>query len=101
MLVKVILVGLASWRLTAMLSYEAGPFRIFQRIREGLGFDHDSGGKPTSWPSGFLPSLLACPWCLGVFVVPTFWGLWEVERALVAIVAAMTVLVVAERWNHG
>lgn len=72
MSVERLLIGvLATWRLTAMLYYEKGPFDVFCKLR--------------AWAqkhSAFLGGLLECFWCLSVWtgtvvfvlaVTPLWW----------------------------
>lgn len=100
MIVQLLLIGLAAWRLTALVSYERGPFDIFLRMRSALGFEHGDNGEPTAWPDKTLTKMLACPWCLGLWIVPPVYGLWALEPVLVMLLAAGTVLIAVEKWNH-
>jgi hypothetical protein len=101
MIEQTLLIGLAAWRLTALASYERGPFDIFLRARRVLGFQHDDDGGPTAWPDNTLARMVSCPWCLGLWLVLPVWGLWALEPTLVVLLAAATVVVAIERWNHG
>lgn len=83
-----------------MLSYERGPFDLFVRLRSLLGFGHDSDGRPQQWPDTTLARLVACPWCLAVWIAPVVWLVWEVEPVAVVVIAAMAVAVAVERWNN-
>jgi len=58
--------GLAGWRLAHMLVWERGVFNIFLGVRVLLKVEHDDG-EPVSWPSGWLPQLFACTWCMSVW----------------------------------
>lgn len=102
MIEEAVLIGLAAWRLTALLSYERGPFDVFLRFRQLLGFDHNEKGEPESWPGNTLARTFSCPWCLGLYMVVVSWAIWEyVEPNAVLVVAASAILVVVERWNRG
>lgn len=59
---------LATWRLSAMLSYEAGMFNIFIRFREFIGIVHDDNGDVVDSDGSFLADLFSCIWCLSVWV---------------------------------
>ena len=114
MIEQAVLIGLAAWRIAAMLSYERGPFDVFLRFREALGIKHDDAGEPketrkalgiqhgepTEWPSNVVTEALSCVWCLGVYAAAAMYGLWQVEPVLVMVVAAASVVVVVERWCH-
>lgn len=91
LLVRVLLVGASGWRLAAMLSYESGPFDIFERFRVRIGMNDIP-------MRGFLPALVSCVWCLSVWSCTALWLVYEVQPALVAIPAAWAVAVMAERW---
>lgn len=82
-----------------MLSYESGPARVFTRLRELLDFEHDDEGHPIGWPEYGLAEAVACPWCLGVWVVAACWALWnfgqDPGQAFLCLMAAATVLIAA------
>ncbi len=102
---RVLLVGLAAWRLSALLSYERGPFALLERLRRAIRVEEGPDG---SLPTGWGPSLrieveeaLSCVWCISPWTALLLWGLWGVSPAVVGIAAAAAVVVAAERWNHG
>ncbi len=102
MIEEALLIGLAAWRLAALLSYERGPFNVFLRLRQLLGFDHDESGEPVAWPSNFLAQALSCVWCLGLYMAVLVWGIWELaDPKVVIVIAASSILVALEKWNHG
>lgn len=82
-----------------MLSYERGPGDVFITLRSWAGIEPDEKGHPAVWPDKFLAKLIVCPWCLGVWVLPLIWGLWEVWPMAVVVLAAATILVAVEQWN--
>lgn len=100
MIEQYLLIGLAAWRLTSLLSSEAGPFDVFQRIREMFGVTHDDGGVVFGVPQTFMAMLITCPWCLGVWMAAGCWILWEVEPVIVGVFAASSIVVIVEAWNR-
>lgn len=98
-LTDIVVIGLAAWRMTIMLSYESGPARIFTRMREGLGFEHDDEGHPTTWPDGGVAEAVACPWCLGLWISAACWLIYEfcgdVGRAFIAVMSIAASLIIA------
>lgn len=75
-----------------MLSYEAGPWDVFERLRRAAGIP-DGPGEIV----GFLPLLLSCIWCLSVWMATAMWLAWEVHPAIPALVAAWAVAILVER----
>lgn len=57
--------GLATWRISHMLVYEAGPFDIFVKMRTHFGIEHDDNDVPIAWPHGVV---FQCVWCLSVWI---------------------------------
>ena len=101
-----LLIGaLAVWRLSAMIAYERGPFKLFYRIRSAVGILHyDDGSPDTDLATSELQQMLLCVWCSS----PWLAGLWLVgyllipEITLVAsgILALSAVAITLERVNH-
>jgi hypothetical protein len=99
LLAQAVLIGLGAWRLAAMLSYERGPYDIFLRFREQLGYKHSENGEPSEWPGGWR-EVFSCVWCLSLWTALFMWGLWELEQILVVLWAAAGIVVIIEKWNH-
>ncbi len=97
---EALLIGLAGWRVASLLVNESGPFHIFRNLRSVLGFTHGDDGAVIAWPDKFLPNLLSCVWCLSPWVAAAMWGLWQISEPAVIILAASSILLMAERWNN-
>lgn len=103
-LIRVVIVGLAAWRLAHLFVGEEGPWGIFRRLRLLAGAEIDLALEPAdplvariNVPGeGFLAQLLSCVWCLSVWTSLLFWGLWEVHWAIPGAVAAMAIAVLAQ-----
>lgn len=95
-LIDVLVLALATWRLSALLAYEDGPGEIFARLREWLGVAYDPHGTPygTTW----LSKGIVCPWCNSVWF-GAFWALayglmpWVVWVALPLALSAGAIIV--------
>ena len=98
MLEQAILIGLAAWRITALIAYERGPADVFLRLRARLGFEHDDAGEPTMIPDRWF--IIGCPWCLGVWTAGAVYCLWLLEARAVMVIAAAAVVIIVERWVH-
>lgn len=100
-LIEAIIIGLAAWRVTALMAYERGPADVFLRFRECLGFEHGDDGEPNVWPEDWR-LIFGCTWCLGLWVALASWAVWEyLGPAPIVVLAAAAVLVGMERWCHG
>lgn len=90
-LIAVLVSGLAGWRLAALLSYEAGPWHVFERIRDR--FAPFAGDEP-----GFVASLLGCAWCTSVYTTALMLALWAFGVSFIPLAfAAMAVAIWMER----
>ncbi len=102
---RVLLVGLAAWRVSALLSYERGPFALLERLRQAVRLeDEPDGSLPNGWGPSFrleVEEALSCVWCLSPWAAVLLWGVWAVSPAVVGVAAAAAVVVAVERWNHG
>lgn len=72
-LIEFVILGLATWRVSALLSKEAGPFDVFKRMRERAGIQHDDDGNVFMVPHRFFAELFSCVWCTSVWV-GIFWA---------------------------
>lgn len=53
---------LATWRISSLLVSEDGPFGIFARLRDELSYNE------FSQPSSFVSELFNCLWCMSIWV---------------------------------
>ena len=100
-LARVIIVGLATWRVASLLTTEEGPWGLFTRLRRWVRaeIDIDLSAPAADVPEpGFFGKLLSCVWCLSPYVAVIFWGLWEVHWYVPGIAAAAGLTIMAERW---
>lgn len=101
MLIETLLIGMGGWRLAALASYERGPFDIFLRLRELIGFKHsDVTGEPVEWADNFLTGLVSCIWCASTWTIALMYGVWQIEPVLVMLMAAMAIPPMIEKWAH-
>lgn len=71
-MLNLIILGLATWRISSLLVNEKGPGNIFIRIRELTGIQHDNFGDPYMIPERFFSQVLSCVWCCSVWVAMAF-----------------------------
>lgn len=64
----IVILGLATWRMTSLLVKEVGPFRIFIRLRELTGIQHDEDDNIFIVPGNVFAGILSCVLCCSVWV---------------------------------
>ena len=71
-----VILSLATWRFTSLISSESGPYAILERMRHKLGVRQDSQGEygETEIAKGIL-----CKWCSSVW-----WGIGFSALAVIA-----------------
>ena len=79
----IIVLGLATWRISALLTREAGPFHMFEKLRELAGIEHDQEGNVQMIPHKFFAELLSCVWCNSIWA-GTFWTIMLISLPKVA-----------------
>lgn len=94
-----LLVGLATWRVSFMLHAETGPWFAFTRLRDRFGVVHDSDGEPEYYPTS---SVFACIGCLSIWVAL---ALYFLPLVISGVLAASSVAILFEgargRLVHG
>jgi len=61
-----IVVALATWRLTSLLVWEAGPWDVLFRLRHFFGVRYDE--QSARYSNHVVGKALICPWCASVWV---------------------------------
>ena len=101
MLVRLIILVLATWRLTSLLVWEDGPFEVFARIRHVLGVRYDD--RSMAYGTNWLAKGVVCPACASVWF-GTFWAvaywLWPDVWWLALPLALSAGAIALERWNN-
>lgn len=66
LLSDLVLLALATWRVSSLLASEDGPYRILARLRHMLGVRYDEHSLP--YGTTELAKMVACIWCNSVWV---------------------------------
>ena len=101
MIAEILVLGFATWRLSAMLSYERGPFGIFFWFRRLLKFEQYDNEEIA--PDTFFGNLFACVWCLSFWIAIGMWvayRAWPETLIVAAPFALSAVAIMVERINH-
>jgi hypothetical protein len=103
---RVLLVGLAAWRVSALMSYERGPFSVVARLRGWIAIVARPDGEVVvdGWFGRLrleAEQMLSCIWCLSPWTAVGMWFVWGVSPAVVAVGAAAAIIVLVERLARG
>jgi hypothetical protein len=84
---RLVMEGLACWRLSSLLVNEDGPWRVFDRLRRNTGIEYTTQGKIFSWPDW---NPLVCIWCTSLWAAPVIhwaprWFIWLLALSALAI----------------
>lgn len=71
-----VILSLATWRLTSLISSERGPYAILERLRYVLGTRQDAQGE---YGESEISRGILCPWCSSVW-----WGTGFAVFAMIA-----------------
>ena len=101
-----LIMALACWRLSALISYECGPWDVFKRLRSRFGIQHLSDDcEPTTLGSGFMAQLFGCVWCLSVWFAIMIYGFWLIWPGITIIVlsplALSAAVIIVEEFVRG
>lgn len=91
LLLELIAVGLAGYRIANLLVYEDGPVGIFEKIRNIFGV------KPGPVVDNFWTQVFTCMYCMTVWTTVAAWGVYQILPEAVIIIAAMSVALIADR----
>lgn len=92
-----VVLGLATWRLSSMLVFEYGPFGLFEGIRRVFGIKHVEGRVVTMSHR----NVLSCVWCTSVWVALALVLLPIPPVALWVLAVSTLAVVVQERLVGG
>ena len=101
-MLELVILALATWRLTSLLVWEDGPFEFFARLRHGLGVRYDEANN--AYGTNWLANGIVCPACASVWF-GIAWGtaymLWHPTWMIALPFALSAGAIVVERWNNG
>lgn len=75
-----IIIALATYRLTLLISKESGPFDIMGKFRTWVGVRYDQYSNPV--PTGQISEMVLCPYCLSVWMGICATLLWVVAQGV-------------------
>ena len=73
---EILILCLATYRLSYLLVHEPGPADIILRFRKLIGIEHDEDKHPLIYPPKFLPELFSCIFCMSIWVAIFFVLVW-------------------------
>ena len=81
-----LILSLAVWRITSLLTNEYGPWHVLESMRRWVGVSYDENLQRTG--SNVVAEALTCMWCTSVWIgliVGILYGLWPVVTIMVAV----------------
>lgn len=66
LLTELVILGLATWRLSSFLVNEQGPAGLCERFRSFLGISYNKAGEKIA--KNWLASELTCQWCFSLYI---------------------------------
>ena len=66
-IIDLLILALATWRLTSLLAFEDGPGEVFAKVRSKLGVKYDQQSKP--YGTNLVSKAIICTFCASVW-----WG---------------------------
>ena len=98
-LIAILSLGLASWRLSSLLVTEEGPFGILAKFRSFVGVRYDELSMP--YGTNVIADVFTCVWCasmwIGIFFSIIFYINAHLALMLALPFAVSTVAIVIER----
>lgn len=97
--IALLVMGLATWRISYLLVAEAGPLDILVKFRSFIGVRFDELSQPVGL--NVIADLLTCVWCTSVWIGLFFAIIWYINAyAAIAIalpLALSTIAILVER----
>lgn len=78
--VEISILGLATWRLTSLLVYEAGPYELLARFRRTIGVYYDERSRAQG--RNEFARAFTCAWCLSVWIGAAVAGAYYLSSEL-------------------
>jgi len=76
----ILLLFLATWRVSHLITYEAGPYNVLGRLREFIGIKVDDLGQP--YTTNEAAEGIKCLWCNSLWFGLGWMGLYAVAPTL-------------------
>lgn len=99
MLIAILILGLASWRLASLLVVEEGPFDILGKFRSFIGIRYDELSKP--YGTNVIAEAFTCVWCASMWIAILFSIAYYISAHFAVMLslpfAVSTVVIIVER----
>ncbi len=76
-MLDLLVMALATWRLSFLIVREDGPLDVFRRIRSKVGIIHHDDGSIASIPERQMAKLFGCLNCISLWVALMVWIVWQ------------------------
>lgn len=102
-IIDLLILGLATWRLTSLIVSEAGPWDLMAKFRHRIGIRYDDLSQP--YGTNVIASAMTCVWCFSVWIglgmagMFLIFGPYVIMACLPLSLSAMSILI--ERMTDG
>jgi hypothetical protein len=83
---ELIVIGLATWRLTSLIVNEDGPFELLSKLRHALGVRYDEHSEV--YGTNVIANALTCVWCASLWVA-VFWAVLFLSYPKISLIIAL------------
>jgi hypothetical protein len=87
----ILILILATWRISSLLATEPGPWDVFGKLRAFVGVRYGDGGAP--YGTNVVSKAIICPWCSSIYIGAAwalFWWLAPAAAILLALPFALS-----------
>lgn len=102
-MLELVILGLATWRISSLLVNEDGPWDVLARLRDTLGVSYNEFSEPVG--SNVVAELLTCVWCISPWIAGLVYGSWlltpATTLAISTILALSAIAIIVEKWVNG
>lgn len=102
-MLELVILGLATWRISSLLVNEDGPWDLLGRLRDTLGVSYNEFSEPEG--SNVLSRMLTCVWCISPWVAGLVYLSWvwipTTTLAITTVLALSGFAIIVEKWVNG
>jgi hypothetical protein len=102
-MLELVILGLATWRISSLLVNEDGPWDLLGRLRDTLGVSYDELSRPVG--ENVIARALTCVWCVSPYLALAFYLAYQLipgpTMVLGWILAISSIAIIVEEVANG